>query len=257
MEARLDHMIYSPIPHKGYGVRAWSSKDIARKAEAAFRGWFSPYEQSIIRPGYELRATARSPEDYLYLARVFMGEGLDELGRGGVVSHIVRIPLGLIFKAKISLESIDKLMYNYIVSRGIGLGKLEPLIMSASENASDQDLDYFKNMVDEGRARKILEGISKPLGKVLVIYKGDVWSRIRLAYSITKVLAIHGLREYLVLTDKPVDNLMLEFENLVIVSDKMIPIRRMNEWSVVKVMSEEREIKLRPIEETLRRIYGD
>ncbi len=257
MEIRLDHLIYSPIPNKGYGVRAWSSEDAVRKAEAVFRGWFSPYEQTIIRPGYELRATARSLEDYLYIARVFMREGLDEVGRSGVVSHIVRIPLDLVFKAKISLESVDRLMYDYIISKGIGLGELEPLTMNVSESATDRDLDYFKSMVDEGKARKILEGISRPHGKVLVIYKGDVWSRIRLAYSLTKVLAVHGVREYMVLTDKPIDNIILEFENLLIVSNKMIPIRQTSDWTVVKVVSDKKEIKLQSIEETLRKIYGE
>lgn len=255
-ELRLDHIIYTLIPYKGYGVRAWSRREIVPEIEQAFKGWFSPYEQAVVRPGYELRAVVKDPRDNVYVSRIFLGEKLDELKRSGVVSHIVVIPLKLLLEARISLEEIDKALISYTSSRGIGTGELEQLVLTVeAQTGVDRDLEYFRKTVSRDQARKILEGVSKPYGKVVVIYKRDSWSRVKLAYSISKVLAIHGLREYIVLTEKPIDNILIEYENIVLVLDKMIPVKQTGEWSVVKVTEWETEKRGIDVEETLKRIY--
>jgi len=129
----LDHIIYSLVPYKGYGVRAWSKKEAVYDAERAFKGWFSPYEQLIVRPGAELRAVAKGFRDFIYIARVFIGEGLDELKRSGVVSHIALVPLDVAVEKRLSLEEVDKAMVSYTISKGIGMNEIEPLRISFVE----------------------------------------------------------------------------------------------------------------------------
>lgn len=257
MGIRLDHLIYSLIPYKGYGIRAWSNREIIHEVEQAFKGWFSPYEQFIIRPGYELRAITGTLRDNVYLARIFLGEGLDELKRSGVVSHISVIPVKILRDVKIPLEQVDRAMYHYVNSRGIGEGEIDPIVLEieSSVDQLDPDIDYFRRVVNVDQARKILTGISKPNGRVLVIYERDIWSRMRLAYALTKVLLIHGLRNYMILLDKPIDSILIEYENIVLLLSKIIPLRQTGEWTVVKVTGEGGEKRELDIEETLKKIY--
>lgn len=258
MEAILDHIIYTLIPYKGYGVRAWSRREAVYEAERALKGWFSPYEQAMVRPNHELRAVVKDARDHLYLSRIFVGEKLDELKRSGVVSHIAIIPLEHLTRARIPLEEVDKAMINYVASNGIGLGDIEPIriTLEIEETGVDRDVDYYKKTVSVEQTKRILEGISKPYGKVAIIYKKDTWSRIRLAYAVSKVLAIHGVKEYAVLMEKPIDNIMIEYENLVLVLEKMIPLRPAGDWTVVKIAEKEGERGEPSIEETIKRIYG-
>lgn len=257
MHIKLNHIIYSLIPYKGYGVRAWSNKEIVSEIEYAFKGWFSPYEQAIVKPGYELRAITETIRDYLYIARIFIGEKLDELKRSGIVSHIVAIPVKLLNEIKLSLEQVDKAMQNYIASRGVGEGDIESIELEVEplKDQLDPEIDYFRKTVSIDQARKMLTGISKPYGKVVVLYERDLWSRIKLAYSIAKILSIHGLKNYIILVDKPVDNIMIEYENVVLVLSKLIPLKWIDDWSVVKIVSDKMKRGELSIEETLRKIY--
>jgi hypothetical protein len=232
----LDHIMYSLVPYKGYGVRAWSRKEAAYDAERAFKGWFSPYEQLTVRPGVELRAVAMGFKDFIYIARIFIREGLDELRRSGVVSHIALVPLDIALEKKLSLEEVDKAMTSYVASKGIGMNEIEPLRVSFSEKDRDEDLEYLKTVVDVEKARKLLEYISEPDIKVIVILEEDTESRARLAYALAKMFAIHRVIEYIVTVEKPIDNVLIEFTRAVMVLDKMIPGKKpTRNWRVVKI----------------------
>ena len=255
MEIEIDHIFYTLIPFKGYGVRAWSKRDVVNEVEQAFRGWFTPYEQALIKPGTELRAIVKSPRGYVYLARIFLGEKLDELKRSGVVSHIASIPEDLALNKKASLELIDRSMINYTAVNGIGIGEVSPIRLEMPEDVKDRDLEYLKMTVNEEKARKILTGISKPYGKIVIIYKKDSWGRMKLAYALTKLLMVHGLTEYIIVLDKPLDNILIEFEKTILIVDKMIPLKQVGEWAVVKIATEEVKNKEVDIEKTIEAIY--
>jgi hypothetical protein len=251
----LDHIVYSLVPYKGYAVRAWSKKEAVYNAERAFKGWFSPYEQFIVRPGAELRAVVKGFGGYIYVARVFVGEGLDELKRSGVVSHIALVPLDIAVEKRLSLEEVDKAMANYTVLKGIELDEIEPLRISFGGKDRDEDIEYLKTVVDVENARKLLTAISQPESKTIVIFKRDPWSRARLAYGLAKMLAIHKVAEYIVTVEKPIDNILIEFTKVVMILDKMLPLRRTENWTVVKITGEGGKIETEAeIEETLRRL---
>jgi hypothetical protein len=257
MEIELDHIFYTLIPFKGYGVRAWSKRDVVSEVEQAFKGWFSPYEQALVRTGTELRAIVKSPRGYVHLARIFLGEKLDELKRSGVVSHIASIPEDLALNKKLSLELVDKTMMNYTALNGIGIGEVSPMKLEMFEEGKDRDLEYLKITVDEEKARKILTGIGKPYGRVIIIHKRDVWGRVKLAYALTKLLMIYGLTEYMIVLDRPLDNVLIEFEKIVLILDKMIPLKQVGEWTVMKIATEEVKGKEFDVDKTIEIIYGD
>jgi len=251
----LDHIIYSLIPYKGYGVRAWSKKEAIYDAERAFKGWFSPYEQFIVRPGVELRAVVKGFRDFIYIARVFVGEGLDELKRRGVVSHIVLVPLEIAVEKRLPLEEVDKAMASYIISKGIGLEEIEPLKISPGGRDRDEDLEYLKTIVDVENARKLLTAISRPVSKIIVIFKRDPWFRAKLSYALAKMFAIHNVAEYIVTVEKPLENILIEFTKVVMVLDKMIPVRRGEDWAVIKIVEDVKEKGIEAdIEATLKKL---
>jgi len=237
----LDHIIYSLVPYKGYGVRAWSKKEAIYDAQRAFKDWLSPYEQFIVRPGVELRAVVKGFKDFIYIARVFVGEGLDELKRRGVVSHIALVPLEIAVEKKLSLEEVDKAMASYIISKGIGLEEIEPLRISLGGRDRDEDLEYLKTIVDVENARKLLTAISRSESKIIVIYKRDSWFRAKLSYALAKMFAIHNVAEYIVTVEKPLENILIEFTKVVMILDKMIPVRRGENWIVVKIAEDVKE----------------
>jgi hypothetical protein len=252
----LDHIIYSLIPYKGYGVRAWSRRDVVNEVEYAFKGWFSPYAQAFVRPGEELKAVVKAPNS-IYMARVFVGDGLDELKRSGVVSHIALIPLDIV--TKLPLAEIDREMTNYTVSKGIGLGEIEPLRIGLVERDGeevDEDLEYLKKVVDFEKAEKILTAISKPESKIIVIFKRDIFSRARLVYALAKMFLMHKVTEYIITVEKPIDNILIEFTKTIIVLDKIFPVRSTEDWTVIKIGDGEKEGKVieTDIRDTLKRI---
>jgi hypothetical protein len=251
----IHHIIYSVVPYKGYAVRAWSNREIVNDIEQAFKGWFSPFEQALVRPGVELRAVVKNPRGILYLTRVFFGEKLDEMKRGGVVSHIALIPIDLTIEKRLSLSKVEKVMIEYTVSKNIGIGDIEPLKIDNIESSKDEDLEYLKTVVDVETARKILSEISKPHSKLIVISKRDIWSRSKLTYALAKMFAIHGVAEYIITTDKPIDSVLLEFEKAILILDKIIPLSRSWNWAVVKIAEKEKEEIVTDIEKTIKKIY--
>jgi hypothetical protein len=252
----IHHIIYSLVPHKGYAVRAWSSKEVIGDFEKAFKGWLCPFEQALIRPGVELRAIVKSPRGIFYLARVFQGEKLDEMKRSGAVSHIAMIPAELAIEKKLSFIEVEKSMITYTNYKGIEIGDIETLKIENKEIQDDQDLEYLKKLVDKEIGRKILSEISKPYGKLIVIFKRDEWFRAKLAYALAKMFSIHGLSEYIITTSKPNDSVLVEFETATLILDKMIPLSRSWDWSVVKIVEKEEHKPTKDIEDTLQKIWG-
>jgi len=252
----LHHIVYSVVPYRGYTVRAWSSEEAVVEVEQALKGWFSPFEQALVRPGVELRAVVKSPRGFLHLVRVFLGEKLDEMKRGGVVSHIALIPLDLAIEGKLPLSYVEKAMVDYTTSKSIGVGKVEPLRVEVGSLSKDEDLEYLKTVVDVETAGRILSELSKPHTKLVVIFKRDRWARSKLAYGLAKMLAVHGLGEYMVSTEKPNDAVLIEFEKVALVLDRIVPLSRSLSWSVVKIDERGVEGVVADIKKTLERIYG-
>jgi hypothetical protein len=251
----IHHIIYSAVPYKGYAVRAWSSREVVGEIEQAVKGWFSPFEQALVRPSTELRAVVKSPRGFLLLIRVFLGEKLDELKRSGVVSHIALIPLDVAIERKLSLSRVEKVMMDHIASKGVEIGEMEPLKIEIGGQGIDEDLEYLKTVVNPATASKILAEVSKQYNKLVVIHKRDQWFRTRLAYGLAKMLAIHGLGEYLISTEKPNDSVLIEFEKTVLVLYQIIPLSRSLSWSVVKI-DEKQEETPGEIKKTIDKIYG-
>jgi len=251
----VNHLIYTAIPYKGYGIRAWSSYALKEEVKEAFKEWPVPYDQRLFKPGYEARAVIKTFKGKVNLARIFIGSRLDELGRDAIVSHIASVSADL-FDRGLSFSKLERAMVNHISASGVGLNEVQPIEVSWAEGEKDEELEYLKATVSRENAKKILEGFEKPHPKILVIFSRDLWSRIKLTYSVSRLLLIHGLSSFAVLSDRPLDQILYIFDNIVIISDKMLPIRAADEWTIVNLKRIEGEQKTMDVEKTLDRIYS-
>jgi len=249
----LNHIIYAAIPYKGYGVRAWSSKDKLEGFRQAFREWYAPFEQSIIRPGYEARAIVKTSTDELYLARIFLKDKMDEKGRTSVVSHIVEIPVTLL-KDGLPLELVDGEMIKLTMT-SIGIGEIPKIEINWEKN-EDPDIKYLREHVDENIAEKILEGYTKPRPKLVIIYKRDYWERIKLAYALTKLLLEANIKVFSIFSDIPPDHIIRIFDSPTIVTNVMPKIRPSEDWTVINIKPGDKESKQPDIKSVLKKIYG-
>ena len=254
--ATIQHIIYTIIPYKGYGIRAWSPEIDVSGVREDFMDWLVPYDQGMFKGGYEARALLMSPRGVLYLSRIFLGSKLDELKRDGVVSHIAAIPSELLEQG-LTMIDVEKAMIDYVGRHGIGLKEVEPIELEWSPPSVDPEISYLRNIISREQTRKILEGFNKPNPKIAIVYKRGVWDRIKLSYSIARLLWMHGLRPFMVLSDRPLDHVTLVFNNLAMIISRMLPIRGPGDWTIVNIKVEETESKVADVDETLRKIYGD
>jgi len=129
------------------------------------------------------------------------------------------------------------------------------LKISLGERDRDEDLEYLKTIVDLENARKLLTAISRSESKIIVIYKRDSWFRAKLSYALAKMFAIHNVAEYIVTVEKPIENILIEFAKAVMVLDKMIPVRRGEDWTVIKIAEDVKEKGVEAdIEATLKKL---
>ena len=251
----FDHIIYATIPFKGYGVRAWSSREKLENFRQAFQEWYVPFEQNTIRPGYEARAVVKTPTDEVYLARIFTKEKMDEKGRTSIVSHIVEIPVDLL-KQGLPLELVDSEMAKLTVGP-VGVGEIPKLRFVWEKQGEDPDIKYLRDHVDEETARRILMGYAKPRPRVIIVYKRDYWERIRLVYALTKLLVEAGVKTFSIFSDVPPDHIVKIFNAPTIVTNFMPRIRPSEDWTVVNIKTGEKEAGQTDIESVLRKIYGE
>jgi len=260
VRVELHHIIYTLVPYRGYDIRAWSrGADIGSFSEA-FKKWFSPYDENTVRlkPHEAKIAVVRTVTGRLYIARVFYGLGykLDEYKREGVVSHIAEIPVELL-KHRIPLTLVETSMARYIAEKGIGLKEVEPIVLDVEPRDVDEDIEFLRQVVDREKARKILEGVSKPTPKVLVLFKRSINDRARLAYGLAKLYEEYGLREYMILTENPIEHILIIFNNVTLVLDKTPPLKPADAWTIVNLKVGEERGTAKDIESVLSKIYDE
>jgi len=218
-----------------------------------FKGWFVPYDQKLFKLGYEARVVIKTAKEVVNLARIFLGSKLDELGRDAIVSHITSINANL-FDQGLSFSKLEKAMIEYISISGIALNEIKPIDLSWSIEEKDEELEFLRSVLSYENARKFLSGFDNPQPKLLIIFPRDHWNRIKLAYAISRLLLTHGLPSFIILSDRPLDQIPYIFDNLVIITDKMLPIRDPTRWTIINLKQAEGEHKALNIDKTLKKV---
>jgi hypothetical protein len=192
----------------------------------------------------------KTAKDVVNLARIFLGAKLDELGRDAVVSHITSLNANL-FTQGLTFSRLEKSMIEYVSTNGIGLNEVKPIDLSWTTEERDEELEFLRSIVSYENARKVLSGFDTPHPKLLIIFPRDHWNRIKLSYGISRLLLLHGLTSFIVFSDRPLDQIPYIFDNLVIITDKMLPMRDATGWTIVNLKRVEGEHKPSNIDKTL------
>jgi hypothetical protein len=192
----------------------------------------------------------KTAKDVVNLARIFLGAKLDELGRDAVVSHITSLNANL-FTQGLTFSRLEKSMIEYVSTNGIGLNEVKPIDLSWTTEERDEELEFLRSIVSYENARKVLSGFDTPHPKLLIIFPRDHWNRIKLSYGISRLLLLHGLTSFIVFSDRPLDQIPYIFDNLVIITDKMLPMRDVTGWTIVNLKRVEGEHKPSNIDTTL------
>lgn len=251
---KVEHLVYAPVPYKGYSVRARSKGASVELFSNALRDWFIPFDQGIISPGFFERL-AVFEGGKLYLNRIFTAEKLDELMRGGVVSHIAEIPVSLVKENKVSLKLIDKVMSEQVNELKVPVGHVEPLEVPLVQGA-DTELELTRGILPTDVASAIAKGVFDERMRVFVLYKG--LDKFDLIIALIKLLSEPSAKGLLVASENLKSDVLYLYDSAVIVGRMMPPWARIRGWKIVN-LGKHREVAgagSTIVEEILKRIYG-
>ncbi|MEM4830199.1 MAG: hypothetical protein QW417_05075 [Zestosphaera sp.] len=249
---KIEHLVYAPIPYKGYSVRAKSRNASNDVFTSALRDWFIPFDQRIISPGFFERTVVFENEN-VYLSRVFAADKLDELGRSGVVSHVAQIPVSFIRDNKISLKMIDEAMGKQVDKHRVPLGDLEPLEVPLVEGITRSEL---AGILPVNAASVITKGVVEERMRVFVLSKSV--DKLDLIFALTRVFSEFSVKGLLIASENLKNDVLYLYDGAVIVGKILPPWARTRGWKVVNLERYREVVSVSGsvVEEVLKRIYG-
>lgn len=250
--ASIEHIIYAPVPYRGYSFRAKSRGASLDSFKNAFKDWLIPFNQTIISSNF-LERVLVGGKAKIYLARVFQAPELDELKRSGAVSHIVELDLSLFSKIPIGL--VDSSMANFIERNGVPTGEMDPLNISL-EFKEDKELNMVREKISRDVARKILEISSNERFKMFIVYRGS--ERDVLSFGLARIISRVFPRGLIVASENIKSDVLLLYDGALIVGRYLPPWARIKGWNIINLEGEESSLDKidKSIEEVLRQIYG-
>lgn len=250
---RLEHVIYAPVPYKGYSIRAKSRGADVESLLNAFKGWLIPFDQTIVTSSFLERVVVCGKKK-AYIARVFQASALDELRRSGVVSHVAELDLSLFEKVPLSL--VDSAMAEFVERNGVPVGELEPLTVTPGVG-EDAELSLIRNAVPREAVQRMGEATRGGRFKIFVLYKGA--DRESLAFGLARVVLPGLFRgEFIVASENVKSDVLLLYDGALIVGGRLPPWARVKGWDIINLQRYAGEPGKpdRSIEEVLRKIYG-
>lgn len=252
----LQHIIYAPVPYKGYTVRARSRDARLELFSKALKEWYIPFDQAIITSDF-FEKVAVIDGDYAYLARVFRAPDLDELRRSGVVSHIAQIETA--YLKEIPLRAVDEVMDKFIRERGIPIGEIEPLTLSILPT-EDRELQTLKSLVSRDTLQKILEISSTDRFRVFIVYKGG--SVDDLIFSLARALSMSSsasVKKGVILsTEKIKSDVLLLYNGVLVIGKVLPPWARLKGWNIINLekLVTSQATPGKTINDVIKQIYG-
>jgi hypothetical protein len=265
-----DHLIYAPVPYKGYTIRAKSKGVDDEEFKDVTKDWFVPFEENLYDEySYESRVVYITQESKkIYLSRIFRRQKLDELGRDGQVCHMGAAPIDVVASGASSLRSLNDALLDFEKKNGIPQGELSQIELQTNDDGSktdgkstDPDLDRMSSLVSRDQAVKIAKCLSDggSDAKVYVICKRSYKERIDLVCMLSKFLLRAGFSSLTVTSDCPME-LILDMYANVVISDYLPKLKPNSGWKIVNLSPKDGEGGSRPrddlLEGVLARVYG-
>jgi len=162
-------------------------------------------------------------------------------GRISIAGRIVEMSVDLL-KAGATLELVDSAM---------------PELRFVWEKLEeDPGIGYPGDHVDEGTARKTLMGHEKLGPRVIIVYMGGYWGRVRLVYTLAKLLLEAGIKTSSIFSDVLLDYIAEIFNASTAATNIMPRIGPSEDWTVVNIKTGEKGAEHIDIDPALRKIYN-
>ena len=248
----VEHILYAPVPYKGYSIRAKSKGANVDSFKSAFKDWMIPFDQSMITRDFLEKVLIVTKERF-YLARVFQAPGLDELKRSGVVSHIADVPTDLVQKNNFAITSVDSSMKEFIKNEGIPTGEIKPLKTPLTPKG-DIETEIVRRTLPKDSARRILEATTQKKFKVFIIYEGR--ERDLLSYGLARMVSAVSPYEFIVASENIKRDVLFLHEGALIIGKKLPIWARIKGWTIINLRKSERSESNKSIDVIMKEIYG-
>ncbi|MEM1668777.1 MAG: hypothetical protein QXM53_08985 [Thermofilaceae archaeon] len=250
---RVEHVVYAPLPYRGYTFRAKSRGADVDSFKSALKDWLIPFDQRIITSNFLEKVLVCSRSKAYYL-RVFQAPALDELKRSGVVSHIAEIDETLL--KRVPVTQLDSAMTRFIEVHGIPVGDIEPLTINL-DTVEDVESNVIRSIVPREVAQKICELTRNDRFKIFVLYRGG--EKYHLAFGLARRIILESFSgDFIVATENIKEDVLLLYDGALIVGKRLPPWARLKGWSIINL--EKHVIELRKtdkfIDDILKQIYG-
>ncbi|MEM4888437.1 MAG: hypothetical protein QXJ64_03220 [Thermosphaera sp.] len=249
----VEHVIYAPVPYKGYTFRARSKGADIESFKSALKDWLIPFDQTIITSNFLEKVLVHSRNKAYYL-RVFQAPALDELKRSGAVSHIAEIDMMLL--KKIPVSQLDLAMTKFIEAHSIPIGDIEPLTITLN-TIEDVESNTIRKIIPKEVAQKIVELTRSDRFKIFILYRGG--ERYHLAFGLARrIIAEVFSRDFIVATENIKEDVLLLYDGVLIVGKRLPPWARLKGWNVINLEKYIAEsIKTdKLVDDILKQIYG-
>jgi hypothetical protein len=218
----------------GYLTRAWSPGIIDAEFDAAVERHYTPFFQGMFKQDQNIDfVTVRKLLDKIFLARCLWRPLLDEVGRPGLVSHIVTIPTEAISRG-LSFTTIYETMRDYDSKEGVPSGEVPPLKLSWDpENQADADLGGSALLPKENVSRIFSYLASPDLHVLAIVRNTSTEDRRKAVFFLGKLLDRADAKAYFLASAIPVDVVINKFT--VVVSERDNDFGNDDSWRKVRV----------------------
>jgi hypothetical protein len=228
--AAIEHIIYAPVPYKGYSLRAKSKEANVDAFRNAFNDFLIPFDQSIIHKGF-LEKVVIIAKNRIFLARVFQAEGLDELKRSGVVSHIAEIPIDLLSQNKLLVSSVDCQMAEFIDKNSVPTGEIATLEVPVGYQ-EDVELNAIRKLVPEDKTRRLLQHSENEKFRQFVISRNQ---NEFLTFGFARIISATTHKWILLASENIKRDLLFLYDGVLIIGKTLPPWARVKGWSIVNL----------------------
>jgi hypothetical protein len=231
-ELQVEHIIHAPrkglndklypirpnSPRKdGYLTRAWSAGIIDAEFDDAMFHHFTPFFATMFKQDQRIDfVTLTKIREKIFLARCFWRPSLDEVGRPGLASHIIAIPVEALSRG-LSFSVVYEAARDYDTNNGVPSGEIPQLKLSWSNEENQTDPDTVgSTILAREYVSKIFSYVSKPDLHVLTIVRGaSSEDRRKAAFFLGKLLYRADAVSYAIASAIPVDVVLDKYTILV------------------------------------------
>ncbi len=251
MEAlQAEHIIHAPrkgindklypirpnSPRKdGYLTRAWSAGIIDAEFDDAMFHHFTPFFATMFKQDQRVDfVTLTRIQDKIFLARCFWRPSLDEVGRPGLASHIIAIPVEALSRG-LSFSLAYDAMRDYDTNNGVPSGEIPPLSLSWNNEDNQTDPDSIgSTILAREYVSKIFSYISQPELHVLTIVRGaSSEDRRKAAFFLAKLLYRADAKSFALASAIPVDVVLDKYT--ILVGERDNDFGQAENWRKVRV----------------------